>query len=228
MTVSDDSGTALHDDEVTGSRRIIITGGVQSGKSTLCRKLADRLLRDGVSLAGFIALGLWRENQRWGFDLRDLSTGKITPLARRRYSDPIPGKPTSDKKTQRPHSILTEGSSPAILKKRMPFEQHQIPFDFMEPGIRAGRRALSPKRCARADLIIIDEIGPLELQGGGWANQLPPLMKETDVLQLWVVRKQMVKPVQDRWPFDRNDRIHADGEDALGTLTGLCHQLLNL
>jgi nucleoside-triphosphatase THEP1 len=64
-------------------RRIILTGAVQCGKSTLAEKLINRLETKDITMAGILARGLWKNNQREGFDLMDIRTGKVTPLARR-------------------------------------------------------------------------------------------------------------------------------------------------
>jgi iron complex transport system ATP-binding protein len=77
-------------------RRIILTGAVQSGKSTLAEKLINQLKEKNITMAGILARGLWKNNQRNGFDLVNIRTGKVTPLARRsaelatQNSDKIP------------------------------------------------------------------------------------------------------------------------------------------
>ena len=70
-------------------RRIILTGAVQCGKSTLAEKLIGRLKGQNMAMAGILARGLWKDNQREGFDLVNIRTGKVTPLARR-TADPDP------------------------------------------------------------------------------------------------------------------------------------------
>lgn len=63
-------------------RRIILTGAVQCGKSALAEKLINRLKEKNIAMAGILARGLWKNNKREGFDLMDIQTGKVTPLAR--------------------------------------------------------------------------------------------------------------------------------------------------
>ena len=76
-------------------RRIILTGAVQCGKSTLAEKLIGRLKTKDIPIAGILARGLWKDNQREGFDLVNVQTGQVTPLARR----------TADLKTQNSDEI---------------------------------------------------------------------------------------------------------------------------
>ena len=65
-------------------RSIILTGEPQEGKSTLLAQCLERL--HDLHQAGFLAKGLWQNNQRHGFDLINLATGITTPLARRNPS----------------------------------------------------------------------------------------------------------------------------------------------
>ncbi len=68
-------------------RVIILTGPCQSGKSTLLSALASLLRAKGMKVAGIIAVGLWQDNRRAGFDLIDLADGRATPLCRRTTDD---------------------------------------------------------------------------------------------------------------------------------------------
>lgn len=73
-------------------KRIVITGPLQSGKSTLAAGLAAALRQQGASIAGIIAHGLWKQGLRDGFVIEDLSSGTRTPLAKRRHTpDPFTG-----------------------------------------------------------------------------------------------------------------------------------------
>jgi len=61
-------------------------------------------------------------------------------------------------------------------------------FSFSKAGIEFGKKALE-KEC---DLLVIDEIGPLELSGGGWADQ----MHTSSTPLLLVVREELVPKVE--------------------------------
>lgn len=62
---------------------IILTGPVQSGKSSLLADLVSLLRGKRLKISGIIAKGLWESGARSGFDLIDLADGSITPLSRR-------------------------------------------------------------------------------------------------------------------------------------------------
>jgi nucleoside-triphosphatase THEP1 len=49
-----------------------------------------------------------------------------------------------------------------------------------------------------ASYIVIDEIGPLELQGKGWATAIENLL-DTDIPMIWVVRKSILEKVTKNW-----------------------------
>ncbi len=72
-----------------------------------------------------------------------------------------------------------------------------VPYMFDAEGVRKGKEALSVDRCRNADLVIVDEVGPLELKGGGWAQVLPGLLSLSRPVHIWVVRRSLIQAVQD-------------------------------
>ncbi len=82
-----------------------------------------------------------------------------------------------------------------LLSMRVP-GLRPIPFMFDALGLESGKKALSTARCSRADLIIVDEVGPLELRGNGWAPCLKKLLQLSTPLQIWVVRRSLAVKVQ--------------------------------
>ncbi len=168
---------------------VIITGGVQSGKSTLAADLVLFLKDRGVPIAGILATGLWKDNQRHGFDLTDLKTGITTPLARR----------------------VNRQENTAIT-----------PFEFFDQGMAAGERALGAEGCAHARMIMVDEVGKLELMDRGWAPFLPSLVLISRAVHVWVVRENLVEAVCRRWHLDRVEIVHVSDTAALERLKRLC------
>jgi nucleoside-triphosphatase THEP1 len=65
-------------------------------------------------------------------------------------------------------------------------------------GLAFGRSVLSPGVADQADLVVVDEVGPLELGGEGWAESLDRLIL-TGVPLVLVVRNDLVDLVQARW-----------------------------
>lgn len=75
------------------------------------------------------------------------------------------------------------------------------PFSFDPEGIAFGRRALQEALSHRVQLLIVDEVGPLELRGEGWAPLLDRLHTEGTKVMVWVVRPELVEEVRKRYPL---------------------------
>lgn len=73
------------------------------------------------------------------------------------------------------------------------------PFRFDPDGQLFGNRILSPENLGDADIVVIDELGPLELKGKGWAPAIDVLMQHPEITQMWVVRKGIVDDVRKKW-----------------------------
>jgi len=68
----------------------IITGDRGSGKTTLCRRLADHARAAGWDVAGILAPAVLEGRDKVGIEALDLRTGERRPLARRREDDSPP------------------------------------------------------------------------------------------------------------------------------------------
>ncbi len=69
-------------------------------------------------------------------------------------------------------------------------------FHFMQEGLKFGHTALNANRLSFAELIIIDEFGPLEISGGGWRDDVDLLLSRCKALVLLVVRDELADAVQ--------------------------------
>jgi nucleoside-triphosphatase THEP1 len=151
------------------ARVMLLTGDSGEGKSTLVGEAVTYLRQEGVIVGGVLAPGYWKDEQRLGFDVVDLMDGRKAPLCHK-----VPKEADGD-----------EGTS----------------FGFFPDGLRLGREALSTARLREgdADLVIVDEVGPLELSGDGWSSALDSLTDEWSGPMLWVVRRELVQDVTNRW-----------------------------
>ncbi len=50
-----------------------------------------------------------------------------------------------------------------------------------------------------SDILIIDEIGPLELNNNGWANTITTILTSTKIPMIWIVRTSLLHEVQRKW-----------------------------
>lgn len=75
-------------------------------------------------------------------------------------------------------------------------------FGFCETALAQGRQAL--RESAAAEVIVVDEIGPLELKGKGWAKEVAELLQESNAVLILVVRQALHDHVR-QWlrPFQR-------------------------
>lgn len=80
------------------TKRIIISGEKESGKSTILYNLSKYIKKKGYNVKGIIAKGLWKNNNRYGFDIYNIETEKIIPFARLNPSNPNVDKFIFDEK----------------------------------------------------------------------------------------------------------------------------------
>ncbi len=69
-------------------------------------------------------------------------------------------------------------------------------FHFFEEAWGLGRQALDPTATAGADLVIVDEFGPLELASHGWRAAVDSLIESGRPSLLLVVRQGLVESVR--------------------------------
>lgn len=73
------------------------------------------------------------------------------------------------------------------------------PFTFVPESIAFGRTALSPDRLNGCRVVCIDEVGPLELSGGGWGPCIEGLLRLKNSCLVLVVRRSLIDRVTERW-----------------------------
>lgn len=75
-------------------------------------------------------------------------------------------------------------------------------FYFNPDALLYGLNILSPKNLCKYDVIVIDEIGPLELSGGGWAPALEKLIFFSDILFLITIREGLAEKAASQFNFN--------------------------
>ncbi len=76
---------------------------------------------------------------------------------------------------------------------------HYGSFYFNPEGLRKGQEILDPENLSDTKVVIIDEIGPLELSNKGWSRSIEVLCNSMQILQIWVVRRSVIKHVIRKW-----------------------------
>ncbi len=90
--------------------------------------------------------------------------------------------------------LQTETRAP--LARRRSEGSESVPFDFIAEGVKLGRSALSPAATEAADLIVVDEFGPLEMNSQGWRTDVDLLVRTSEALILLVVREELAGQLQ--------------------------------
>ena len=72
-------------------------------------------------------------------------------------------------------------------------------YFFNPDTIQKGNDILSAENPENKLVMVIDEIGPLELNRLGWSYAIEKLCRKPGIIQIWVVRKKLVSQVAHRW-----------------------------
>ena len=106
-------------------------------------------------------------------------------------------------------------------------------FSFFREGFEFGFRILlNNTHQERAELVILDEVGPLELDGKGWSPALSEILRGDSTLLLLTVRPKLVDQVCHRWNLQPaalwdSERLNlADAARAVLNMTGRTGSLL--
>ena len=88
-------------------------------------------------------------------------------------------------------------------------------FSFTDEGLRFGKAVLNRKATESAQLIIIDEFGPLELCGSGWRQNVDSLLTSAKGLLLIVVRQKLANRVQKLYSGISSQQLWADDSESI-------------
>ena len=149
--------------------RLLVVGGPRSGKTSWCREYIDGLRKRGCGVGGVLSLPIEKQGQRIGFNVTDLLTGKDTPFAR---------------------------LSPL---KRFRGGESVGDYAISRRGISFARGAIERAIENRCDWVVIDEVGPLELDGKGLMPAVESALASPANV-LIVVRTSLEEALQRRFP----------------------------
>lgn len=185
----------------------ILSGQIQTGKTRWLEALVVELAAAGVEAYGVLAPGVWAEQrsedgstnyEKLGIDNMLLPSGRVVPLARRR--DLAKAEGSFDEASQSARAQLGWEMSDAAIK--------EVNAHFMELAHTAIEAESNELQFEKRALLVVDELGPLELvRGEGLSAALSLLEKGPNSCwphALVVVREALVDLAVERfarsWP----------------------------
>lgn len=177
--------------QILQGRLSILTGPVGSGKSTLLVSLLSLLEKEfpGVSAGGVLCRALFRDQAKVGYELEQRPGGRRCLFALRR---PDAGHPQSEPGQGAPPGLLQGELLEGVPESdRLPLGQWIISRKALRQGEEAVQRAVQ----GGCNFVVVDEFGPLELQGGGFRPVVDELA-ESGKAGILVVREGLLEQVR--------------------------------
>jgi nucleoside-triphosphatase THEP1 len=104
------------------------------------------------------------------------------------------------------------------LARRNVDRSKTIQFTLLTEGLRLGNTALSMANTDSADLVIVDEFGPWELDGQGWRKNVDSLLAESNALIVLVVRQELADRVQQLYGNSPSRTLQATEPESANTV----------
>lgn len=165
----------------------VLTGRVRIGKTTVCQAVADLARERGYCVRGILTPPILDpDGERLGIEVLDLASRERRVLAQ----------------VRRP--VLEPGNVPGQSETRLQgdFSGPQVGiYEFDAAALQWGQDVVARAIAVGCDLLIVDEIGRLELQQGIGFNRVLNLLETSIVLRsLLVVREELLDLFQHRLP----------------------------
>ena len=93
-------------------------------------------------------------------------------------------------------------------------------YSFFREGLQKGNDILYPAKMTNKKVLVVDELGPLEINDLGWAAGIERILAATTIPQLWVVRRSLAQHMVRKWDVG-NVYIFDIGIDTVEDVTTL-------
>lgn len=147
---------------------ILISGPIDSGKTTYLHRLIAHYEREGASIGGITAEARYAGGRKCGYDIRDIASGQQTALVRSSTGSAYPG----GEAVQRVGRFV-------VLNLGLEFSK-----DALEAGLGC-------------EVLCLDEIGPLEMRGGGHMPVLERILGRYRGVLILVARESVAEELAD-------------------------------
>ena len=114
-----------------------------------------------------------------------------------------------------PTIFLNNQEMVALLCSRGKLKYLALGFLYSE-GLKLGSAALSPASTKSAELIIVDEFGPLEIHGCGWCKYVDSLFSSSNATILLVVRRELAEQVRQLYANVPSRKLSASKPESIG------------
>jgi len=92
--------------------------------------------------------------------------------------------------------LQSGAQAPLAVRRDGPGDPGTPRFNFLEEGLRVGNCALDVTITEGADLIVVDEFGPLELASRGWRSAVDSLVRAGKAPLCIVVRRELAEALR--------------------------------
>lgn len=86
-------------------------------------------------------------------------------------------------------------------------------FEFTEAGGDFGKDALNSENLKSCHLVLLDEFGPFEIEGGGWRQEVDLLVKLNTAPLLMIVREEIKVKVQEIYGIPKEHVFEFQNQD---------------
>jgi len=72
-------------------------------------------------------------------------------------------------------------------------------FRINPDGLAKGYEWMASERIRHSDILVIDELGPLEMAGKGWSDLIGRILQEDPKTMIWTVRRNLAAKIAVKW-----------------------------
>jgi nucleoside-triphosphatase THEP1 len=94
---------------------------------------------------------------------------------------------------------ISTGKRQALARKNIRGELQIGDYVMFPQALEQGKRSLEQDDIDAVDILILDEIGPWEISGNGWADSIPAVLMKKIPVRIFVVREPLMEAVCQKW-----------------------------